>query len=607
MTSLAAPPQPPHTPPTPPKSLPVIASPFTSPECGAKESNAATSIRAPAAAAPTHFSNHVLPPIKHIPVHTMAAPERTPQTRRTPSPVDIGQLNRLLAGYPKRQYIIQGFTEGFSLHFEGEQATLSSSNSPTVLQNPKIVRDKLANELELGRIAGPFADPPLPNFKCSPLALREKQTPGRYRILHNLSFPYDKTSVNHNIPKHHSTVKYQTIQDAIHLIRTHSPSAFMAKSDIADAFRLIPVHPSQYHLLGFQFDGAYYYEKMLSMGAATSCKIFEEFSNALQWILREKFYVSSSVKVLDDFIFIQPTKERCRRDLTTFLQLCRTLSVPIAPHKTQSPATVLTFLGLELDSTAMQARLPQDKLQKYRHTLRCAVTSPKITLRQLKSLIGQLQFSTCVIPSGRPFLRRLHDLTKNVTKPHFHISLTAGARADLDTWHKFLVNYNGITLIHQPSIVTSPQINLCSDASKTGYGAVYAKNWIQGTWPSAWSSLNIAFLELYPIFLTLSIFAPKLAHSVIYFHTDNQAVVDVLNKQTAKCPLLMQVVRPLVLLLLSHNINLTAIHIPGINNVLCDSLSRQPATPNLLRTYGMSPNPTPIPPHLLPANYQICT
>lgn len=48
----------------------------------------------------------------------------------------------------------------------------------------------------------------------------------------------------------------------------------MAKTDIEDAFRIIPIHPSDYHLLGFIWEGQFYYDKCLPMGASSSCQIF---------------------------------------------------------------------------------------------------------------------------------------------------------------------------------------------------------------------------------------------------------------------------------------------------------------------------------------------
>ena len=511
-------------------------------------------------------------------------------------------LAEYLHGYPAAPYIIEGFTFGFSISFEGPDSPLTSNNSPSVQQNPQIVAEKLAKELKLNRIAGPFKEIPFHNFKCSPLALRPKQQPGKYRLLHNLSYPYDEHSVNHNIPQQSATVKYQSLEDAIQLIHKHSPSPYLAKSDIADAFRLVPVHSSQHHLLGFSFAGNYYYDKMLPMGAATSCSIFETISDAIQWILTHKLLISSTVKVLDDFLFIQPTKERTLRDLNSFTRLCAKLNIPLAPHKTEGPATTLTFLGIELDTVAMQARLPPDKLATYASTIRNCISNPIITFRELKSMIGQLQFATKVIPSGRPFLRRLHNLTIGRKHPFQKIHIPSSTLHDLNIWLTFLANFNGIALI-SPRSDQFP--SLCSDASKTGYGAIFGTQWIQGLWPTAWTELNIAVLELYPIYMMISIFANKLSNSSLIFYTDNMAVVSIVNKQTSKCNIIMQIIRPLVLLLLHHNIKLQCKHVPGTSNTLCDALSRQVATPSLLHKFKMSPEPLQIPQHLLPENFKL--
>lgn len=62
----------------------------------------------------------------------------------------------------------------------------------------------------------------------------------------------------------------------------------MAKTDIEVAFRIIPICPFDYHLLGFSWQGQFYFDKCLPMGASSSCQIFEKFSVALQWIMQSK-------------------------------------------------------------------------------------------------------------------------------------------------------------------------------------------------------------------------------------------------------------------------------------------------------------------------------
>ena len=196
-------------------------------------------------------------------------------------------------------------------------------------------------------------------------------------------------------------------------------------------------------------------------------------------------------------------------------------------------------------------------------------------------------------------------MTIGIQKPFYYVTLTKEAKADLQMWQTFLSTYNGITIIRPRFKYTSDNIKMCSDSSKSGFGATYGSRWIEGLWPAKWSALNIAVLELYPIYLLLAMFATKLKNSHITFFTDNQSVVHIINSQTSKCPILMQIVRPLVLLLLQHNIVLQSAHIPGVDNTLCDFISRQKATPEVLRRYGMCPSPEHIPAHLRPEAFKL--
>ena len=102
-----------------------------------------------------------------------------------------------MKGHQDADFICQGFQNGFRLGYEGKYDNVSGvRNSASVSHNVEVALEKIHGELDLDRIAGPFPYPPFDNFKCSPLALREKSTPGKFRLLHNLSYPYDLSSVN---------------------------------------------------------------------------------------------------------------------------------------------------------------------------------------------------------------------------------------------------------------------------------------------------------------------------------------------------------------------------------------------------------------------------
>lgn len=173
----------------------------------------------------------------------------------------------------------------------------------------------------------------------------------------------------------------------------------------------------------------------------------------------------------------------------------------------------------------------------------------------------------------------------------------------MTTWLEFLNSYNGVTFFRHARIVPSSEINMISDASKEGFGATYGSQWTQAKWPKNWKKLHITVLEFYPVYVLISMFKTLLSNSNILFHSDNMAVVEIINKQTSKNKYVMKILRPLVLIIMMHNINLRAQHIPGVNNILCDKISRFQVSRALLLKYGMRLSPTPIPQRLLPGNF----
>ena len=159
------------------------------------------------------------------------------------------------------------------------------------------------------------------------------------------------------------------------------------------------------------------------MGLKSSCAIFDKFSSSLEWLAMQHLHASAVLHILDDFFFIAPSRAKCSEDLYMFLDMCNFLGVPIAQDKTVGPNTTLQFAGIELDSVRQEARLPLDKLTKCRALLNYFHRKRSVTLRELQSLIGLLNFCCSVVIPGRAFLPRLIDLTTGLTSPYYHIRL----------------------------------------------------------------------------------------------------------------------------------------------------------------------------------------
>ena len=109
---------------------------------------------------------------------------------------------------------------------------------------------KIKKELDSHRLAGPFQFPPLHPFRISPLGVVPKKTPGKFRLIHHLSYAKG-SSVNDGIDSEHTRVCYATVDDAIKFIKLAGPGCFLAKTDI-------PISPDDYNFLGMQWRGLYY-------------------------------------------------------------------------------------------------------------------------------------------------------------------------------------------------------------------------------------------------------------------------------------------------------------------------------------------------------------
>ena len=76
------------------------------------------------------------------------------------------------------------------------------------------------------------------------------------------------------------------------------------------------------------------------------------------------------------------------------------------------------------------------------------------------------------------------------------------------------------------------------EAGSKGCGAIVGRHWLYGEWPDSWKKLNIAFLELFPIALSLHVCVcvyvgvgggGHMTNQCVSFFTDNVALVDIIN------------------------------------------------------------------------------
>jgi len=166
------------------------------------------------------------------------------------TPINVRRLEETLTNHPDQEFVSKlcnNLRYGADVGFTGRRVARFSRNMPTALSQPNIVSENLSREVALGRVAGPFPSPPLPNFQVSPIGLVPKKHSTKFRTIFHLSFPKSgETSIYSSIPKEDFSLQYITIDNAIQGILSLGQGCFLAKTDIESAFRLIPLRPSDY-------------------------------------------------------------------------------------------------------------------------------------------------------------------------------------------------------------------------------------------------------------------------------------------------------------------------------------------------------------------------
>ncbi|KAF5361332.1 hypothetical protein D9757_013548 [Collybiopsis confluens] len=423
-----------------------------------------------------------------------------------------------------------------------------------------------------GHLAGPFDSPPLANFCCSPVRVVSKRhNSSKLRLINHLSWPHG-SSVNDGIPDSEASISYDMFEKAVADLVVSGSGSLLAKLDLKDAFRHIPLCADLWHLFRISWASKFYYSLVLTFGLKNAPYIFNLFAEALHWIVQR--HIPARLRhYLDDFLLIFPPNfDPSCTDVSVewVMSLGANLGLVFQPSKTIWPSQVIEFLSLILDSVRMEARLPSDKLGILRVLLATWASKSMCTLRDAQQLSGFLQFCSQVIPHSRIFLRRVFDFEATFKNPFSHRRIPAGVRSDLVWWQVFSSHWNGVR-ISSPSA----SVLVWTDASGVkGISGVIRDAWFSTRVPRRFRKRDIQFKELYAILHAILCWGNCWSGQHVVFYGDNQAVVQWLVSGTCGSPLAMPVLWLISMLAASLRFSFTSIWIPSEENALADAASR---------------------------------
>ena len=494
------------------------------------------------------------------------------------SPIRLDLLQPYLDAHPDRSYaayISDGLRNGFRVgfHYGSQHLKSVNRNHPSCLDKPSTVNERIQAELAAGRLLGPIDPAHLTPVHVSPMGLVPKpHQKDKFRLIVDLSSPATR-SVNDGIPSNLCSLQYASIDEAVAIVSLLGRGTMLVKIDLKDAYRIVPVHPDDYHLLGIHWNKHTYLDRALPFGLRSAPKIFTAVADFIAWALHQHGIAHQ----LHYFLFLgTPLTDEAQRALDTVTQVLRMLGIPIAIHKTEGPDTMLVFLGIIIDTINFELRLPEEKLARLNILLQDWCQKKRCRKHELESLVGHLSHAATVVRHGRTFLRQLFALLSRARSNHHFVYLDAGARANILWWKVILRHWNGRSFFPGKP----PSITVTSDASGTfGCGAFSVqRGWFELAWPSIWDTIHIAAKELVPIVIAMALWGGSWLGQCVCFETDNMAVVEVLRTRTACDPLLMHLLRCLTWYAAVYHVEFVARHVAGVLNIAADALSRDNAT-----------------------------
>ena len=236
-----------------------------------------------------------------------------------PSPVILPALLPGLHSHPDQdfsRYIYNGLANGFHIGFDrSARIKPNYRNHPSSLDAPVVIETRISDELQQGRIIGPIC--PTVEVHTSPLGLVPKPHSDKFRMIVDLSSLIG-FSVNDGITEDLCSLQYVSMDNAVQFITSLGQGTQLVKLDLKDVYRIFPVHPHDYLLLGIRWRDQVYVDRNLPFGLRSAPKIFSAFADMLAWCLHCQG-VRFILHFLDDFLILGPpgTQEaRCAMEIT---------------------------------------------------------------------------------------------------------------------------------------------------------------------------------------------------------------------------------------------------------------------------------------------------
>ncbi|CAH2226848.1 jg13433 [Pararge aegeria aegeria] len=375
-----------------------------------------------------------------------------------------------------------------------------------------------------------------------------------------------------------SALNDYVITDKFRLINVYRVPDFLQSKDWMCKIDLshfhLPISASHRRFLRLVYRGELLQMSCLPFGLSTAPKVFASLTNWVAQTLREQGI--RIIVYLDDFLLAHQSPQVLQSQVQIVLERLRYLGWQVNLGKSiTKPQQKLIFLGVQWDTRKNEKSLPSEKGLSLCLKITNILSKGFVTLKELRSLVGFLNFASFVVPKGRLHYRGLLDLLNVASKKttSSRNPLSKEALKNLTWW---LQNHCLPSCVHLPA----PNHFLVTDASDLAWGAQLDSRAFSGQWTDQEQDLHCNQKELLAVLKVLQVQHRFLNRSTVLWQSDNRTAVSYIrNEGGTKSTALMKITFKIFHLLELHQIHLSAYHIPGKYNSHADHLSRYRSPP----------------------------
>ncbi len=358
------------------------------------------------------------------------------------------------------------------------------------------------------------------------------------------------------------------------ILQSINTPAWAASLDLKDAYLHVPVRPEHWKFLRFQYNNIRYEFTVLPFGLSTSPRVFTRIVRTIGAALRRQGVMI--FMYLDDWIIVGHSLEATSAAVNRTVRLTSDLGFLINYEKSHPlPSQFPKFLGAALDLRRGLARPTEERLLNLRQCVSLFIPITVAPAQAWLRLLGLMASLVDVVEFCRLRMRPIQLHLLSFYRPSCHrishpVPTTPWLLPHLQWWLDS-ANLAGGRAFRRPQ----PSLTITTDASLFGWGATLPPRQVAGRWGPEHLSSHINVLELWAVFNALQHFRPLVMGRAILVRCDNATVVAYINRQGGtRSGRLCALTWKLFHWCIRHRITLSAVHLPGEENITADALSR---------------------------------